>query len=374
MIAFRFEPTKQPKTLPPTQDLGFGKHFTDHMLLVDCSSQIAQAVSDVDAEGCAWHSPRILPYGALPLDPAASVLHYGQALFEGLKAYRGDDGQVRLFRPEMNWKRLQAGADRLCMKAPPLKVFIDSLLRFCQIEDRWIPKAPGTALYLRPTLIGTGAFLGVRPSKEYLFYLIGSPVGAYYGEGAESVKIKVEQQFIRAAPGGIGAAKTGGNYAASLKAALVAKQQGYAQVLWLDGAHKEVVEEVGTMNVFFKMGDKVYTPPLNDSILPGVTRDSVIQLLGAQNVEVVQRALKLDEIREGLKSGQLSEIFGTGTAASISPVSTLGIDGQQLQVGQGQVGPLSRQLLKQLTDLQYGRCEDTWGWTLPVPQGSNSPL
>ncbi len=368
MIAFHWEPNPQPKVLPPPQDLGFGKHFSDHMLLVDCSSTIAHGVSATDAEGCAWHSPRVLPYGPLGLDPAASVLHYGQALFEGLKAYRGDDGLVRLFRPEMNWKRLQAGADRLCMKAPPLEVFLDSLIRFCQIEDRWIPTAPGTAFYLRPTLIGVGAFLGVRPSKEYLFYLIGSPVGAYYGEGADSVKIKVEQKFIRAAPGGIGAAKTGGNYAASLKAALVAKQEGYAQVLWLDGARKEVVEEVGTMNVFFKLGDKVFTPPLNDSILPGVTRDSVIQLLNSQGVEVVQRALSLAEIREGLKSGQLSEIFGTGTAASISPVSTLGIDGQQMSVGSGQVGPLSRRLLQQLTDLQYGRSEDLWGWTLAVPR------
>lgn len=368
MTAFRWVRNPHPKALPASQDLGFGKHFSDHMLLIDCSSDIEHAVSATDAEGCAWHSARVVPYGSLSLDPAAAVLHYGQALFEGLKAYRGDDGQVRLFRPDMNWKRLQAGADRLCMKAPPYEAFIDALIRFCQIEDRWIPSSPGTALYLRPTLIGCGAFLGVRPSKEYLFYLIGSPVGAYYGEGAESVKIKVEQKFIRAAPGGIGAAKTGGNYAASLKAALVAKQEGYAQVLWLDGARRDVVEEVGTMNVFFKLGDQVFTPPLNDSILPGVTRDSVIQLLGAQGIEVVQRALSMAEIRDGLKNGLLSEIFGTGTAASISPVSTLGLDGQQVSVGNGQVGPLSRKLLKQLTDLQYGRSEDNWGWTLQVPR------
>lgn len=345
------------KTIPPAKEFGFGRHFSDHMALLDYSLKDG-------ARG--WHSPRIVPYGKLSLDPGAAVLHYGQELFEGLKAYRGDDGVVRLFRPEMNWKRMAAGADRICMQVPPMDLFINLLCEFSKVESRWIPKEPNCAFYLRPTLIGTEPFLGVRPSSDFLFYVIGSPVGSYYGEGADTVKIKVETDFVRAAPGGIGAAKTGGNYAASLKAALEAKAEGYAQVLWLDAVRRSFIEEVGTMNVFFKIGGKVITPPLDGTILPGVTRDSVLQILDSEGFKVEQRPISLDEIIDGAAAGKLEEVFGTGTAASISPVDSLGIRGEKIVIGNGRVGPLSARLLKRLTDIQYGRSEDVWGWTLPL--------
>lgn len=354
----KIERATHTKTIPPAKEFGFGRHFSDHMALLDYSS--------VDGAPRKWHSPRVVPYGTLQLDPGAAVLHYGQALFEGLKAFRGDDGTVRLFRPEMNWKRLVSGAERLCMKAPPLEYFTEMLTAFCQVESRWIPREPGCAFYLRPTLIGTEAFLGVRPSEDFLFYVMGSPVGSYYGEGSDTVKIKVETEFVRAAPGGIGAAKTGGNYAASLKAALEAKASGYAQVLWLDAVHRRYIEEVGTMNVFFKIGDSIITPPLDGTILPGVTRDSVLQILDSEGLKVEVRPLALDELLEAAKSGTLKEVFGSGTAASISPVDSLGIHGENVQVGDGKAGPVSTLLKKRLTDIQYGRVEDPWGWTLSV--------
>jgi len=354
------EKTKSAKTIPAAKDFGFGRFFSDHMALADFSK------SDATETARSWNSARIVPYGPIPLDPGAAVLHYGQELFEGLKAYRGDDGKVRLFRPEMNWKRMRNGAERLCMIAPELDLFLEMLTAFCKTESRWIPKEPGCAFYLRPTLIGTEPFLGVRPSNDFLFYVIGSPVGSYYGEGADTVKIKVETEFVRAAPGGIGAAKTGGNYAASLKAALEAKSEGYAQVLWLDATHRRYIEEVGTMNVFFKMNGKIITPPLDGTILPGVTRDSILQILDSENLTAEQRPISLDEIQDAAKKGTLEEVFGTGTAASISPVDSLGIKGEKIVVGNGRVGPVSAKLLKRLTDIQYGRAEDPWGWTLPI--------
>ncbi len=345
--------------MPPAKEFGFGKFFSDHMALAEYSAARADAHRS-------WHEAKIVPYGPLSIDPGAAVLHYGQELFEGLKAYRGEDGRVRLFRPEMNWKRLHAGAERLCMQAPPIELFIETLKLFCRVEDRWIPKEPKCAFYLRPTLIGTEPFLGVRPSLDYLFYVIGSPVGSYYGEGYETVKIKVETRFVRAAPGGIGAAKTGGNYAASLKAALEAKQEGFAQVLWLDAKHNKFIEEVGTMNVFFKIDGKIITPPLDGTILPGVTRDSVLKLLEDRGNPAEERAIALDEILEASISGKLEEVFGTGTAASISPVDALGIDGRRIKVGDGKTGPVAGDLLKRLTDIQYGRAEDSFGWTLDL--------
>lgn len=355
------ELTKQPKTLPPAKEFGFGRFFSDHMAIAEYS---------VDGAGPArsWKNPKIIPYGPIPLDPGAAVLHYGQELFEGLKAYRGDDGKVRLFRPEMNWKRMQAGAARICMQAPPLELFIEMLKSFCRVESRWIPQEPKCAFYLRPTLIGTEPFLGVRPSNDYLFYVIGSPVGSYYGEGSDTVKIKVETEFVRAAPGGIGEAKTGGNYAASLRAALEAKQEGFAQVLWLDATHKKYIEEVGTMNVFFKMNGKLVTPPLDGTILPGVTRDSVLRLLEEMGTPAEERRISLDEIMAASHAGILEEVFGTGTAASISPVDSLGINGERVRIGEGKTGPVAAELLKRLTDIQHGRSEDTFGWTLAIGQ------
>ena len=349
------ERTKNPKTQPSPDNYGFGRHFSDHMLLCEYA----------EAKG-GWQAPKITPYHNLEIDPGASVLHYGQALFEGMKAFRGDDGTIRIFRPEMNAKRMQDGAERLCMQAPSTEVFVESIRKFTEVEAAWVPKAPGTALYLRPTLIGTEAYLGVRPANNYLFYIVASPVGGYYGEGIEAVKIWVETQFARCAPGGIGAVKAGGNYAASLYAATEAKKRGFAQVLWLDAAQKRFVEEVGTMNVFFVIGDKVITPPLQGTILPGVMRDSAIQLMKSLGYTVEERQISLDEVLMANERGVLKEAFGTGTAASISPVGQLGLEGRTITINDGRPGPIARELYATITDIQYGRKADPFGWTTEV--------
>lgn len=349
------EKTNQPKPRPSDENYGFGRYFSDHMFMVEYSDVLK------------WHAPRIMPYQSLRLDPGAAVLHYGQAIFEGMKAFRGDDGKVRLFRPEMNWKRMKASADRLCMQMPGYDVFLEGLTRLVKTDSEWVPKAQQTALYLRPTLIGTEAFLGVRPAEGYLFYVIGSPVGSYYGgDGLSTVKIWVERHFSRAAPGGVGAAKAGGNYAASLMAARDAKKRGYAQVLWLDACQKKYVEEVGTMNVFFRIGNTVITPPLGGTILPGITRDSAIKILEGQGVRVEQRPLSIDEIIGAHDKGELLEVFGTGTAASISPVGALGLEDRILTINEGRVGEVSTNLFKSITDIQYGRTPDSFGWTVEI--------
>lgn len=357
-IDIAIERTQSPKPRPADSEYGFGRFFTDHMFVVDYSELMG------------WHAPRIVPYQQLRLDPGASVLHYGQALFEGMKAFRGVDGKIRLFRPEMNWKRLKAGAERLCMRAPDLDVFMEGLLRFVRTEADWVPSAPGTALYLRPTLIGNEPFLGVRPSQSYMFYVIACPVGAYYssqekGE-AEAVRIWVETQDSRCAPGGIGAVKAGGNYASSLRAATAAREKGYAQVLWLDACEKRYIEEVGTMNVFFRIGDRIITPPLSGTILPGVMRDSVIQLLENMRVPVETRRISVDEVLEAHAKGELMEVFGTGTAASISSVGTLGFSDRELSINGGRPGPVARELFQTITDLQYGVAKDEMGWMMEI--------
>lgn len=353
-IEIAIEKNPQTKQRPSEDQLGFGRYFTDHMFVIDYSGLLG------------WHAPRIVPYQNLRLDPGAAVLHYGQAIFEGMKAFRGDDGKIRLFRPEMNFERMQASAERLCMKFVDLGVFMESLLRLVRTEASWVPSKPGTALYLRPTLIGSEPFLGVRPAEGYIYYVIASPVGAYYGENIETVKIWIERTFSRAAPGGIGAAKAAGNYAASLIAATEAKKRGFAQVLWLDSSEKRFVEEVGTMNVFFKIGDEVITPPLNGTILPGVTRDSVIQLMQERGTPVVERPIEIAEVLAAAKSGDLKEVFGTGTAASISPVGAFGDGEQMFTINQGKVGALSAELYQTLNDIQYGRRPDPFGWTMEV--------
>lgn len=352
------ERTKNPKALPAPETFGFGRFFSDHMLTMHFSQ----------AKG--WEPARITPYQPLPIDPGASALHYGQALFEGMKAFRGVDGRVRLFRPHMNWQRMREGALRLCMQSPDVEDFINGLVRFVETEDRWVPDSAGTALYLRPTLIGTEGFLGVRPAENFLFFVIGSPVGNYYGANADTVKIWIEETYSRAAPGGIGAVKAGGNYASSLLAATEAKKQGYSQVLWLDAAEKKYVEEVGTMNVFFKIKDKVLTPQLGGTILPGVTRDSVIELLREKKVDVEVRAVELSEIIAAHQRGDLNEVFGTGTAANISPVGALGYRDRAMTVNHGAVGPLAQSLMQTLGDIQYGRVADHRGWTVTVPNSA----
>jgi len=351
--------SKNLKSRPAIQDYGFGRYFSDHMFVSEFS------------ESQGWQSPRVIPYQNLAVDPGASVLHYGQAIFEGLKAFRGVDGKIRLFRPQMNHQRMHASAERLCMRAPSSELFIEGLKALVTTDADWVPNIPGTSLYLRPTLIGTESFLGVRPSQNYLFYIIASPVSSYYSEGLGSLKIWIERKYSRACPGGIGFAKAGGNYAASLKAAVEAKKQGYAQVLWTDSSQHRLVEEVGTMNVFFVIKDRVVTPALSGTILPGVMRDSVITLLKSWGMPVEERVVELDEILAAQKSGDLSEVFGTGTAAQISPVSVLGtIDDKghpvQLSVGLKSPGPISNRLYDYFLGLNHAKTPDSFGWLLEV--------
>ncbi len=352
--------SKAPHTKPDPKNYGFGKFFSDHMFLADYSDLLK------------WHAPRVVPYQTFQIDPGAAVLHYGQALFEGMKAFKGADGKVRVFRPKMNWERLKAGAERLCMQAPDYDLFWQGIKTLIKTDLDWVPASPNTALYLRPTLIGTEAFLGVRPSENYLFYVIMSPVGSYYGNSADPVKIWVEPTYSRSGPGGMGNVKAGGNYASSLKAALEAKKNGYAQVLWLDACQKKFIEEVGTMNVFFKIKGKVVTPPLAGTILPGVTRASAIELLKELGIPLEERPLSLDEVIKAYKAGELEEAFGTGTAAAISPIGSLGttINGEPftMTINGGKNGPVATQLYQLFGDIYYSRTPDTRGWLVDIDQ------
>jgi len=332
-------------------ELGFGRHFTDHMFLMDYE------------KGRGWHTPRIEPHAELKLNPAAMVLHYGQEVFEGLKAYFGHDEKIRLFRPDRNLVRMNRSAERLCMPALDTEVAAQGLRQVVLLDRAWIPHTRGTSLYIRPTYIATTPYLGVRPADDYLFYIILSPVAAYYAEGFHPVKIAVSETYVRAAEGGTGSAKTGGNYAASLLAQREARKRGYAQVLWLDAKERRYVEEVGTMNIFFVVGDEVFTSPLGGSILPGVTRDSVITLLKEWGITVTERALDIGEVTAAAREGKLKEVFGTGTAAIISPVKAFAYRDQEYEVGNGGVGPLSDRLYNHILGIQYGEEEDLHGWT-----------
>ncbi len=331
--------------------LGFGRYFTDHMFLYDY------------AEGQGWHDARIVPYGELRLSPAAMVLHYGQETFEGLKAYHGVDGGVRLFRYRQNLQRMNHSARRLCMPPLPAEEIAEALKRLVLLDRAFLPKTEGCSLYIRPNYIAVDPFLGVRPARQFLFNIILSPVAAYYPEGFNPVSIYVSDHYVRAVEGGVGEAKTAGNYAASLAAQAEAREKGYSQVLWLDGKQRRYVEEVGTMNIFFVIGEEVITSPLTGSILPGVTRDSVLQLLRSWGHKVSERLLAIDEVVQAAQAGTLREVFGTGTAAIISPVACLCYKGQDYPVADRQTGPLSRKLYESIVALQYGRAEDPFGWT-----------
>lgn len=345
--------TTSPKNLPDPGHLGFGQHFSDHWFYSKYS------------KGKGWYESAVAPYGAIALDPAASVLHYGQALFEGMKAFLQPNGEIALFRPEFNIRRMQEGAARLCLEAPPADLFVEGLEELIAVENRWVPKEDNCALYIRPTLIGTEPFLGVRPSREVLFYIILSPVGTYYSKGTNPVRIWVEDQALRAAPGGLGATKAAANYAASLQAGMRAREKGYDQVMWLD-VHREGIEEVGTMNVFFVLKDEVVTPALNGSILAGCVRDSVIKMLKHQGVKLSERRITIQELLEHQKSGSLLEAFGTGTAAVISPIGEIAYKENSFQIQRGEAGPLSRDLLKSISDIQRGLAPDIFGWMRPV--------
>jgi branched-chain amino acid aminotransferase len=345
--------TLQPKT-KPTGDLGFGQYFTDHWM----NMRYLRSVG--------WCSSKVEPYSSFSIDPGASVLHYGQALFEGMKAFYQTDGRLVLFRPEFNYHRMKEGAERLCMEMPSLENFLKGISTLVKVDQDWVPKQRGSSLYLRPTLIGTEAFLGVRPSDEYLFFVIASPVSSYYKEGLGPVKIWVETEFVRAAPGGLGATKAAANYAGSLKAAYRAKQKGYSQVLWLD-VHHEYVEEVGTMNVFFVINGEVHTPSLDGTILGGGVRSSVIELLRESGMQVHERKIKWSEITEAAKLGQLTEAFGTGTAAVISPIGQLDTDLGSIDLKTTQNAfKIAKQMYQQITDIQYGDAPDKHGWIVPL--------
>ena len=343
-------PTTTLKVKPEVDMLGFGKYFTDHMLIAKYETQKG------------WYSTEIIPYQSLQLDPGASVLHYGQSLFEGMKAFRQVNGDFVLFRPEFNWKRLCDGAERLCMQAPPRDLMMEGIRQLVKLEQDWIPPKKGASLYIRPTLIGSESFLGVRPSEEYIFFVICSPVGSYYAEGTEPVRIWVEDRYTRAAPGGLGATKAGANYAASLKAAMLAKKKGYSQVLWQDPT-RQYIEEVGTMNVFFVIGDEVVTPMLNGSILPGGVRDCAITLLKDKGYVVSERKVSMQEIRDAHQAGTLKEAFGTGTAAVISPVGELASSTSEIKINNGQKGEIASWLYEEITAIQYGEKADRFGWT-----------
>lgn len=330
--------------------LGFGQYFSDHMFLME-----------YDADR-GWHSARIEPRKPLNLDPAAMVLHYGQAVFEGLKAYRGKDDGIYLFRHRRNLERLQRSCERLEIPTYPLDVVEEGLRELVLLDREWIPRTKGTSLYIRPTVIAIDPFLGVRPSNSYYFFIIVGPVGAYYAEGFNPVKIWVSEEYVRAVRGGVGDAKCAGNYAASLKAQMQARREGYTQVLWLDALERKYVEEVGTMNMFFVLDGKVVTAPLTGSILPGITRDSVIRLCRRWDMEVEERLVSIDEVVEGAGSGALAEAFGTGTAAIVSPVGWVRYKGTEHEVNGGEVGPLSRRLYDTLLDMQYGLEPAPEGW------------
>jgi len=344
------ERTTAPKQRPKVSEMGFGKYFTDHMFILDYD------------DGKGWHDARIVPYQPITMDPAAKVFHYGQTVFEGLKAYRTEAGKIVLFRPDMNMKRLNRSNIRMSIPAIDEKLALEALRQLVLVDQDWIPNAPETSLYIRPFVIATEATLGVSPSRQYKFIIILSPVGSYYAEGIKPVSIYVESEYVRAVAGGVGHVKTAGNYAAGLKAQEGATAQGCAQVLWLDGVHRKYVEEVGSMNVFFHLGDKIVTPALTGGLLPGITRDSVIQLLRHWGLEVEERLVSIDELVQAQKDGSLKEMFGTGTAAVISPVGSLHWNGEKLAIGDGAIGELSARVYKTITGIQTGTIEDPFGW------------
>lgn len=348
------------KEKPHPDQLGFGKYYTDHMLIMEYE------------EGKGWHNPRIAPYQPIELDPAAKVFHYGQTIFEGMKAYRTEDGRVLLFRPRKNFERLNRSCSRLSIPQLDEDFLLDSLVELLRVDREWVPDAPGTSLYIRPFVIATEPALGLAPSNRYLYMVILSPVGMYYKEGIKPVRIYVEPEYVRAVRGGTGEAKTAGNYAASLKAQEKAEEKGYTQVLWLDGVERRYVEEVGSMNVFFKLGDTVVTPELSGSILDGITRNSVLRLLSHWGVKTEERRISIDEIEEAHRAGRLEEAFGTGTAAVISPIGELIRQDGRLRINDGRTGPLTSRLYETLTGIQYGRMEDPFGWVTDVlPESDN---
>ncbi|MFS0555113.1 branched-chain amino acid aminotransferase [Brevibacillus sp. 179-C9.3 HS] len=348
--------TEQKKEKPASDKLGFGVHFTDHMFTMDYT------------EGKGWHDPQIVPYSPLTLDPAAMVFHYGQAVFEGLKAYRNQEGKVSLFRPDQNFKRMNRSLTRMSMPLIDEEFMVEALKQLVAVDKEWIPTESGQSLYIRPFVIATEPCFGVRASHMYKLVIVLSPVGAYYAGGMHPVKIYVENNYVRAVRGGTGNAKVAGNYAGGLKAQVEAKEKGYEQVLWLDGVENKYIEEVGSMNVFFKVKGEVWTPALNGSILEGITRDSTIQLLKDWGIPVVEKRISMEDLHTAYVNGELEEAFGTGTAAVISPVGDLNWNGHQMIINGEKTGELTMKLYETMTGIQYGEREDKFGWSVKVTE------
>jgi len=346
--------TENPKEKPDPATLGFGEVFTDHMFIMDYAVEKG------------WYDPRIVPYGPIALDPAAAVLHYAQEMFEGLKTYAAVDGGLNLFRPDMNAKRTNATNARICLPLVDEVLYVESIKALIEIDKDWAPDYPGTSLYIRPFIFASEPFLGVRPANEYKFVVILSPVGPYYKGGLQPTKIYVEDKYTRSAEGLAGNAKIGGNYAMSLKAQVEAQEKGYMQVLWLDGRERRYVEEIGTSNAFFMIDGEAFTAPLTGTILPGITRDSVITLLKDRGVNVREERFTIDDVYSASDAGKLGEVFATGTAAVISPVGEMMWKDRKLLVNNGEIGPVSQSLYDDITGIQSGRLPDPYGWTIKV--------
>ena len=347
----RVELTKTPKAKPTDEsNLGFGHVFTDHMFIMNYD------------KGQGWHDARIVPYAPLELSPAAMCLHYAQEVFEGLKAYRTANGSVQLFRPEENFKRLNVSNERLVIPQIDVDFCIEALDKLVSIEKDWVPHTDGASLYIRPFIIACDPFLGVRPADSYMFIIILSPSGAYYSTGLNPVSIYVESNYVRAVKGGMGFTKTGGNYAASLIGQDEAHKQNYSQVLWLDGIEKKYIEEVGAMNIFFVIDGEVVTPALQGSILSGITRKSSIELCRSWGLKVSEKRITIQEVADAYDAGKLQEVFGTGTAAVISPVGTLKWGDKVMTINNNKIGEISQKLYDTMTGIQYGKIEDKFNW------------
>lgn len=347
--------TTTPKAKPADETkLGFGKVFTDHMFIMEYDT------------GMGWHDARVVPYGDITLSPAAMVLHYGQEIFEGMKAYRRPDGEIQFFRPEENFKRLNSSAERLVIPQIPVEDALQALYTLVEVDKDWVPHTDGASLYIRPFVFAADPFLGVRPGDKYYFIIICSPSGAYYASGLNPVDIYVETKYVRAVKGGMGYTKTGGNYAASLAGQDEAHKQNYSQVLWLDGVERKYIEEVGAMNIFFIIDGEVVTPELQGSILPGITRKSVLELCRKWGMKVSERRISADEVAEAYKAGKLQEVFGSGTAAVISPVGHLKYGDLVMEINGNKIGEISQKLYDTMTGMQYGKLPDEMGWIVPL--------
>ena len=353
MQEIKVELTKNPKTKPSTENLPFGVHFSDHMFLMNY----------VDGQ---WINPRIVPYAPFELAPSSMVFHYAQEIFEGMKAYRTEDGHIQLFRPEENFKRMNNSAKRMCIPEVDVDFCVEAVKKLVELDKDWVPSAEATSLYIRPFIFATDEHVGVHASHTYMFCIITSPSGSYYAEGINPVKIMIEDEDVRAVRGGTGFTKCGGNYAASIRAGERAEKMGYSQVLWLDGVHRKYIEEVGSMNIMFKIDGKVVTPELQGSVLPGITRKSILELARSWGYEVEERLISIDELISGIESGHVEEVWGTGTAAVVSPVGEVSYKGKTYVIKDGGIGELTHKLYEELTGIQWGKLPDKFGWTTKV--------